>query len=131
MKKTDAPQYQEDDLLHSVLRKDTKLTGDLFFSGCLHIFGSITGNIISTKNADSTLVLELGSEINGEIRADNILVHTRVSGDIFAYKRLSLKATALIQGDVHYQELEMEQGATINGNLSAIKKEKSNGFIDE
>lgn len=130
MKPTDSP-HQEDDIEYSILRKDTKLTGDLFFSGRLHIFGSVTGNIISTEETDSTLVLEKGSEINGEIRASNILVHTRISGDIFAYKRLSLKPTALIQGDVHYNELEMEQGATINGNLFAIKKEKPNGFINE
>ncbi|HFC92966.1 MAG TPA: polymer-forming cytoskeletal protein [Leucothrix mucor] len=125
------PKVQKDDLQYSILRKDTKLTGDLFFSGRLHVFGSITGNIISTEDADSTLVLEQGSEINGEIRAGNILVHTLISGDIFAYKRLSLKATAIIQGDVHYQELEMEQGATINGNLSALNKEKPNGFVDD
>jgi cytoskeletal protein CcmA (bactofilin family) len=130
MKTTDSP-HQEDDIEYSIIRKDTKLMGDLFFSGRLHIFGSVTGNIISTEEADSTLVLEKGSEINGEIRASNILVHTRISGDIFAYKRLSLKSTALIQGNVHYNELEIEQGATINGNLSALKKEKLNGFINE
>jgi len=121
MKKTDSSKYQEDDLQYSVLRSDTKLTGDLFFSGRLHVFGSITGNIISNEDADSTLVLEQGSEVSGEIRAGNILIHTRISGDIFAFNRLSLKATAVIQGDVHYKELEMEQGATINGNLSAIE----------
>ena len=121
MKKTDSSKYQEDDLQYSILRSDTKLTGDLFFSGRLHVFGSITGNIISNEDADSTLVLEQGSEVSGEIRAGNILIHTRISGDIFAFNRLSLKATAVIQGDVHYKELEMEQGATINGNLSAIE----------
>ena len=132
MKITDSP-HQEDDIEYSILKKDTKLTGDLFFSGCLHVFGSVTGNIISTEAANSTLILEQGSEINGEIRASHIFVHTLISGNIFAYKRLSLKPTALIQGNVHYNELEMEQGATINGNLSAIKnkKEKPNGFIDE
>ena len=121
MKKTDSSKYQEDDLQYYILRSDTKLTGDLFFSGRLHVFGSITGNIISNEDADSTLVLEQGSEVSGEIRAGNILIHTRISGDIFAFNRLSLKATAVIQGDVHYKELEMEQGATINGNLSAIE----------
>jgi cytoskeletal protein CcmA (bactofilin family) len=121
MKTIDYPDYQEDDLQYSILRSDTKLTGDLFFSGQLHIFGSITGNIISNEDSNSTLILEQGSEVNGEIRASNILIHTRISGDIFAFNRLSLKATAIIQGNVYYKELEMEQGATINGNLSAIE----------
>jgi cytoskeletal protein CcmA (bactofilin family) len=120
MNKSDPLNPQEDTLPPSILRADTKLTGDLFFSGRLHVFGSITGNIISNKDADSYLVLEQGSEVSGEIRASNILIHSQISGDIFSYNRLSLKSTAIIQGNIHYKELEMEQGATINGNLSAI-----------
>jgi cytoskeletal protein CcmA (bactofilin family) len=121
MKMTDSLNYQEDDLQHSILRGDTKLTGDLFFSGKLHVFGSVTGNIISNTNANSYLILEEGSEVNGEIRAGNILVRSQITGNIFSFNRLSLKATAVIQGDVHYNELEMEQGSTINGNLATIE----------
>lgn len=120
MNTSDPLNPQEDALSPSILRADTKLTGDLFFSGILHVFGSITGNIISNKEAESYLILEQGSEVSGEIRAGTILVHSHISGDIFSYNRLSLKSTAIIEGNVHYKELEMEQGATINGNLSVI-----------
>jgi cytoskeletal protein CcmA (bactofilin family) len=125
MKTTDYPEHQADDFQHSILRTDIKLMGDLFFSGTLHVFGSITGNIISTKDPSSYLILEEGSHVSGEIRASNIAVHSQVSGNIFAFTRLTLKATAIIQGNVHYNELEIEEGATINGNLSAIDNEKS------
>jgi cytoskeletal protein CcmA (bactofilin family) len=121
MKTTDSFNSQDDTIHSSILRADTNLTGDLFFSGKLHIFGSVTGNIISNEDSDSYLVLEKGSEISGEIRASYILVRSKVSGDIFCYKRLSLQTTATIQGDVHYKELEMQEGSTINGSLSAIE----------
>ncbi|MCK5902529.1 MAG: polymer-forming cytoskeletal protein [Cocleimonas sp.] len=109
------------DTEHSILKSNTKLMGDLFFSGVLRVFGHITGNIISSDNTSNYLILEKGSEINGEIRATNVLVYSKVSGDIFAFNRLSLKSEATIQGNVNYNELEMDQGATINGTLSAIE----------
>jgi len=120
MKMTNSPNYLKDDLQHSILKGDIKLTGDLFFSGKLHIFGSITGNIISNANANSYLILEEGSEVNGEIRAANILVRSHITGNIFSFNRLSLKPTAVIQGDVNYNEMEMAQGSIINGNLAVI-----------
>ncbi len=125
MKITDSLEYLENDSQHSILSADIKLMGDLFFSGTLHVFGSITGNIISTKDPSSYLILEQGSQVSGEIRASNIAIYSQVSGNIFAFNRLSLKKTAVIQGDIHYHELEMEEGATINGNLSAIEDNKS------
>ena len=121
----DSLEHQESDYQHSILTADIKLMGDLFFSGTLHIFGSITGNIISTKDPSSYLILEQGCQVNGEIKASNIAIHSKVSGNIFSFNRLSLKSTAIIQGDIHYNELEMEEGATINGKLSAIENNKS------
>ena len=125
MKITDSLEHLENDSQHSILSADIKLMGDLFFSGTLYVFGSITGNIISTKDPNSYLILEQGSQVGGEIRASNIAISSQVSGNIFAFNRLSLKKTAVIQGDIHYNELEMEEGATINGNLSAIEDNKS------
>jgi len=121
MNTINSQEFQDNNISHSILRADIKLTGDLFFSGVLHIFGNITGNIISSNESNSYLILEEGSVVNGEIRASNILVRSTVSGNIFSFKHLSLKATATIQGDIHYNELEMSEGATINGSLSAIE----------
>jgi len=121
MNTVNSQEFQDNDTSHSILRADIKLTGDLFFSGVLHIFGNITGNIISSDESNSYLILEEGSTVNGEIRASNILVKSNITGNIFSFKRLSLKSTAVIQGDIHYKELEMSEGSTINGSLSAIK----------
>lgn len=121
MKTINSQEFQDNDIPHSILQADIKLTGDLFFSGVLHVFGNITGNIISSDESNSYLILEEDSTVDGEIRASNILIRSKVSGNIFAFKRLSLKSTAIIQGDIHYNELEMSEGATINGSLSAIE----------
>jgi len=86
----------------------------------LHIFGNVTGNIISSDESNSHLILEKDSEVNGEVRASNILIYSKISGNIFAFNRLNLKSSANIQGDIHYRELEMSEGATINGALSTL-----------
>lgn len=119
MKKQSPPPHVTENEV-STLRADVKLTGDLFFSGQLSVFGVVTGNIISTENTNSYLILEEGSEVSGEIRADHILAHSTVAGNIYAYQRLSLSPSASINGDVHYHEIEMSAGATVNGSLISL-----------
>ena len=122
MQTTNTQELQDNDIPPSILRADIKLTGDLFFSGTLHIFGNITGNIVSTDKSNSYLVLEENASVDGEIRASNVLIRSKVFGNIFAFNHLSLSSESVVQGDVHYKELEMSEGATINGMLSVMDK---------
>ena len=104
----------------STIESDMELLGDLTFSHELHVKGRINGNIVSALDSDGKLVLHEGSVISGEVRAPYIYVEGQVVGNLFASKRLSLGAHSLVQGDVHYSELEMEKGASVNGTLVAL-----------
>ncbi len=106
----------------SDLLQDVELLGDLSFSKELHIKGRVNGNVVSSMDTEGKLVLHESCAVTGEVRAPYVIVAGQVTGNLFAFKRLSLANTSVIHGDVHYSELEMQQGATVNGMLIAMGK---------
>lgn len=106
----------------SDLMQDVEFLGDLSFSKELHIKGRVIGNIVSSMDTEGKLILHEGSVVKGEVRVPYLVVAGQVQGNLFAFKRLSLASGSVIHGDVHYTELEMQQGATVNGMLIAMGK---------
>ena len=106
----------------SDLMQDVELLGDLSFSNELHIKGRVNGNVVSSMDTEGKLVLHKGCVVNGEVRAPYVIVAGQVTGNLFAFKRLSLADGSIVHGDVHYSEIEMQQGATVNGMLIAMGK---------
>lgn len=105
----------------SLLEQDIDIVGDVSFNGDLYVQGRINGNIVAPTDSDAALYLQEGSEITGEIRAPVVVVAGRIAGDVFASRRISLKSTAEIVGNVHYSEVLMEQGASVNGVLTCLR----------
>lgn len=96
----------------SVLSADTRVTGDIEASADLHVDGTVDGNI--TCHA---LVQGEGSTISGDIRAETIRIAGKVCGTVAAREVVILK-TARIEGDVAYDALTIEQGASLAGRLT-------------
>lgn len=104
----------------SQLEADVELVGDLSFSGLLQVKGNIYGNIISPADSDATLLIEQGATVTGEIRVPYIQIKGKVTGNVFASNRISIKAGSTIIGDVHYGKIELDQGAHLSGHLISI-----------
>ncbi len=104
----------------SDLMQDVEFLGDLSFSKELHIRGRVIGNVVASMDSDAKLILHEGCMIQGEVRAPYVVVAGQVKGNLFAFRRLSLAEGSVIHGDVHYSEIEMQQGATVNGMLIAM-----------
>lgn len=105
----------------SQLEPDIKLVGDLSFSGLLQLKGNIYGNVIAASGTDATLLIEEGATITGEVRAPYILIRGKVTGDVFATNRISISASSTIIGDIHYDEIELDEGAQLSGMLISLK----------
>ena len=104
----------------SQLEADVELVGDLSFSGLLQVKGNIYGNIISPADSEATLLIEQGASVTGEIRVPYIQIKGKVTGNVFASNRISIKAGSTIIGDVHYGEIELDPGAHLSGHLISI-----------
>ena len=103
--------------IKSLIAHGSQFNGYYIFSESLPVNGGVTGNIRSSDEQPSILVVSETAVVTGEIRADHIIVNGQVNGPVFASVMLELQPKARIVGDVHYIALEMHQGATISGLL--------------
>lgn len=104
----------------SLLEKDLEIIGNIAFQNNLYIHGKVNGNIAAPMDSRAALYIQGDSEVIGEIRAPLIIVSGTISGDIFASRRISLKSTAKINGNIHYVEIQMDEGADVNGVLASM-----------
>lgn len=99
----------------TLLSKSTEIVGDIHFTGNLEVEGIIRGNVIANGDA-RVRVMEKGL-VEGEISAPNVVINGRVVGDVYSSKHIELAANAVVEGNVHYQLIEMVKGAQVNGSL--------------
>ena len=102
--------------LDSLVGENTKLIGDVHFSGGLHIDGSIIGNVIAEGDESLVTTSEKG-RIEGNVHVHNIVLSGEVIGDVYALKHIELAPNARVTGNVYYNLIEMAGGAEVNGSL--------------
>ncbi len=93
------------------------IRGDLIFSGGLHVEGRIQGKVFATEGERATLTLSEQGVIEGEIRAPVVVLNGQLIGDVHASERVELASKARVQGNIHYQIVEMSAGAQLTGRL--------------
>lgn len=105
------------DTIDTLIGQGTLFKGDIEFSGGLRVDGQVKGSITARDESNSTLVLSELSEVEGNVSVPHVIVNGTVKGNIKSSGHIELQANSKIVGDVHYTAVEMELGATINGNL--------------
>ncbi|OAX53141.1 bactofilin family protein [Xanthomonas graminis] len=93
------------------------IRGDLVFSGGLYVEGRILGKVLAEDGAPATLTLSEHGSIEGEVRAPIVIINGQLTGDVHAAERVELAPKARVQGNVHYQVVEMNAGAQLTGRL--------------
>jgi cytoskeletal protein CcmA (bactofilin family) len=73
--------------------------------------------VLAEDGAPATLTLSEHGSIEGEVRAPVVVINGQLIGDVHAAERVELGAKARVQGDVHYQVVEMNAGAQLTGRL--------------
>jgi len=113
----------------SILSSDLHVIGNLNSDGEIQIDGVVDGDIFT-----NTLMVGEAAVINGEIHADNLIVHGTINGQIKA-KSVSLMKTAHVVGDILHEDLAIEMGAFLEGRCQRItigseKKESGKAKIN-
>lgn len=101
----------------TIIGQQTRIEGDVHFSGGLHVDGRIKGSIIAEAGSDSVLTVSEHGSIEGDVRVPTIILNGTVSGDVRSDDRIELSTKAEVNGDVHYNLIEMAMGAAVNGSL--------------
>jgi len=103
--------------IDTLIGAETRVEGDIYFSGGLRVDGQIKGNVTEPADQASTLILSEHGSIEGSVTASKIVINGKVIGNVKAAQFIELQAKASIQGDVNYKSLEMHTGAVIEGKL--------------
>ncbi len=109
----------------TLVSRDTEIVGDIKFSGNLDIEGLVRGNIMAQPGKDAVVRIVDKGCVEGEIRAPSVIINGAIVGDVYSSKHLELAAKAKVQGNVHYNQVEMTIGAEVNGSLKHSPEQAS------
>jgi len=101
----------------TMIAKGTEINGDVKFEGGLLVEGTIKGNVRAEEGSEALLRLSEAGKIEGEIHVPNVVVNGKVNGDVHSSTHVELAAKAIVNGNVHYNLIEMVMGAEVNGSL--------------
>ncbi len=107
----------------TILTSGCHFTGKLYCRGSSRIAGEIEGQVIS----EGLLVVEEGAIINGDIEAEEVVIHGKVFGTIKSTGRVALAPSCSFEGDINSPSLVIAEGASFVGrsNTGSITKNKT------
>ena len=95
----------------SVISKALKITGELESTEDIQIDGQIEGDVRGVG-----VKIGQNAKVKGTVYGDDVELSGTIEGKIES-KKVVLTATARMTGDIWHQEIKIESGAYINGNL--------------
>ena len=96
------------------------LHGRLDIHGDLKIHGTVEGEL----KASGDVVVEPTATVQASIEGANVNVRGQVNGNVTARKRLTLGGSGKLNGEVKVSRLTVEDGATLNGNVTMTPENK-------
>jgi cytoskeletal protein CcmA (bactofilin family) len=103
--------------IDSLIGEATTVEGNVLFTGGLRIDGRVKGNVQSSDDQPSTLVLSERARVEGEIHVSHAVINGTVVGPVYGTQYVELQAKCKVTGDVHYRTLEIQLGAVVQGRL--------------
>jgi len=88
--------------------------GRLDVQGDLKVAGTVEGEL----KASGDVTVDSSANVQATIEGANIAVRGQVNGNVTARRRLTLGGSGRLNGDVKVGRLTVEDGATLNGNVT-------------
>ncbi len=100
------------------ITEGSSIKGDIVSDTNIRIDGSILGNITTSKK----VVIGEKGKVDGILESENADIEGRFTGKITINETLTIKSTAIIEGEVIAGKLAIEPGASFNASC-VMKKE--------
>jgi len=107
----------------NLLGSGTEITGDIRSQGDIRIDGSLNGTI----NCTGKVVIGSTGRVDGELICQNADISGEVKARIKVSELLSLKAAAVVSGDIITNKLAIEPGAVFTGACKMEGQTLTNG----
>ncbi len=95
----------------NLIQSGTYITGDIESNGNIRIDGTLRG----TVTAGGKVILGATGSVEGDIICINADIEGKAKGIIKVEELLSLKATAIVHGEIYTDKLAIEPGARFTG----------------
>jgi|SRR6266508_82440 cytoskeletal protein CcmA (bactofilin family) len=89
------------------------LEGKLIYDGSIHADGRLEGEVRVTGNID----VANGANVRALLEGSNVVLKGHVEGQVTARDKLTLGRNARLSGDIQAGRLQIDDGATLNGNV--------------
>ena len=103
----------------SVIGEDLTITGTMTSKGEIQIEGQVQGDITC-----SSVPISDSGTVHGVVLADQVHVRGSVNGAVYG-KKLTLRSSSHIDGDIHYCLLSIEEGAQFDGLSRSLENPKA------
>ncbi len=103
----------------SILAAGLTIEGKIEGNGNIRVAGRFKGNV----NVKGELTIEPGASIDGEVKADTVLVGGEVRGHIVSKSRVEFKESGTLIGDLKAGSLTVAAGSKMRGKVEFGWKE--------
>lgn len=103
------------------IAKGTTIEGNFKAQSNIRLEGIIEGDV----QCLGRIVLSEQAKITGDVDCHTILCKGLVAGNIIAKDTIHLHDTAVVEGDISYQKLQIDEGAVFNGRAICSKRTKA------
>lgn len=103
--------------INTLVGAETRVHGDVEFSGGFHVDGYVKGNVRAVNDDRSVLSISERGVVEGTVVVAHVHLNGTVKGDVRATERIELGPKARVIGNVQYKLIEMSIGAEVNGKL--------------
>jgi cytoskeletal protein CcmA (bactofilin family) len=104
-------------MVRTLVGADTRVHGDVEFTGGFHVDGYVKGNVEAVKDDSAMLSISENGCVEGSVVVPHLILNGTVKGDVRATERVELGPRARVIGNVQYRLIEMAIGAEVNGKL--------------
>ena len=102
----------------TVIGENCVIEGDVTFEKTIEVHGKIIGTLKIAENCTSaSLIIKKTGIVEGDVYGSDVVIEGEVIGNVSAKKEIKIENSAFISGNVYYDILDVQGGATINGNL--------------
>src|SRR6266567_3770419 len=110
-----------------VLGPRDRLEGKLTVEGDIRVRGTVEGELAASGDVQ----IDPSAKVSAPITGRNVSVRGKVTGDVVAAERLLLAGHGNLEGNVQVGRLAIEDGATLNGNVSMARRRNGQGAAEE
>ena len=98
--------------------KSIVIKGEASGSENVYLDGELEGSV---ELVEGNLTVGPDGRIRANVQARCIVVHGRVDGNLYGIKRVELKKSAVVVGDIYTPRIVIEDGASLKGSVLVQK----------